>query len=261
MPDLSGAEAVGVDLGGTKMLVGVLRDDGELLHRRIVTVRGLGADEVLAALELELRAAIEARPAVSAIGLGIPCTIDRDLGHCVNAVNLPLRDVPVRDLVAGWFGLPTVIDNDGNTAALAEHRRGAAQGASTVVLLTIGTGIGGGLIIDGEPFRGSSGAGAELGHMVVDLNGPPCQGSCPNHGCIESIASGTAIAARGRAGGRRGAGLGARRAPAARGRRSTPGSSPSSPAPATSARSACWRRSGAASAPRSRASRTSSIPT
>ncbi len=109
-------------------------------------------------------------------------------------MNLPLRNVPIRRLVGDWLGLPTAVDNDANTAVLAEHRRGAAQGATNVVLLTIGTGIGGGLIIGGEPFRGSRGAGAELGHVVVDLDGPPCQGTCPNHGCIEAIASGTAIA-------------------------------------------------------------------
>jgi glucokinase len=160
----------------------------------MVVVAGLGAEEVLGTLEAELRAALAARPAAAAVGLGIPCTIDRADGSCVNAVNLPLQNVPIRRLVADWLGLPVAVDNDGNTAVLAEHRRGAAQGARNVVLLTIGTGIGGGLIVDGEPFRGSRGAGAELGHVVVDLDGPPCQGTCPNRGCIEAIASGTAIA-------------------------------------------------------------------
>ena len=100
----------------------------------------------------------------------------------------------MRDIVRERFGLPVSIDNDANTAVLAEHRRGAAAGATNVVMLTIGTGIGGGLIIDGEPYRGTTGAGGELGHVVVDIDGPPCQGNCPNHGCIESIASGTALA-------------------------------------------------------------------
>jgi glucokinase len=79
-------------------------------------------------------------------------------------------------------------------AALAEHRAGAARGASEVVMLTIGTGIGGGLILRGEPYRGGIGAGAELGHLVIDMNGPRCQGNCPNHGCVEALASGTALA-------------------------------------------------------------------
>ena len=190
---MTAAEALGVDLGGTKMLVGVIDPAGEVVYRRLVSSLGLSQQGVLDLLEAELRAAIDARPAVGAIGLGIPCTIDRELGLCVSAVNLPLRDVPVRDLIGERIGLPTVVDNDGNTAVIAEQRIGAAAGARNVVLLTIGTGIGGGLIINGEPFRGSSGAGAELGHVVVDLDGPPCQGACPNHGCIESIASGTAL--------------------------------------------------------------------
>jgi len=190
---VSAAEAIGVDLGGTKMLVGVLDSRGEVVHRRSVGSADLSEEQLLGTLEAELRTALEARPAAAAIGLGVPCTIDRSRGICVNAVNLPLREVHLREIVAERIGLPTSIDNDGNAAVLAEHRRGAARGARNVVMLTIGTGIGGGLILDGQAFRGSSGAGAELGHVVVDLDGPRCQGSCPNHGCIEAIASGTAL--------------------------------------------------------------------
>lgn len=176
------------------MLVGALNAAGDVVHRRIVGSAGLTTEQLLVELERRLRDAVEDRPGAAAIGLGIPCTIDRGRGHCVNAVNLPLREVPVRDIVREELGLPVSIDNDANTAVLAEQRRGAAAGATNVVMLTIGTGIGGGLIIDGELYRGTSGAGAELGHVVIDIDGPPCQGSCPNHGCIESIASGTALA-------------------------------------------------------------------
>ena len=126
------------------------------------------------------------------------------------AVNLPLRDVPFRDLMAERLGLPVFVDNDANVAALAEWRAGAAQGATDAVVLTIGTGIGGGLILDGAPYRGAIGAGAELGHMVIELDGPPCQGNCPNHGCLEALASGTALAREGAADRRRAARLGAR---------------------------------------------------
>jgi glucokinase len=90
------------------------------------------------------------------------------------------------------------IDNDANLAALAEHRFGAARGSREAVMLTIGTGIGGGMIIDGELFRGSNGAASEPGHMVIDFDGPPCQGNCPNRGCLETFASGTALAREGR---------------------------------------------------------------
>jgi glucokinase len=97
------------------------------------------------------------------------------------------------------LGLPVFVDNDANVAALAEFLFGAGRGARNVVMLTIGTGIGGGLILDGEIYRGSTGAGAELGHIVVQEDGPPCQGNCPNHGCVETLASGTAIAREGKA--------------------------------------------------------------
>jgi glucokinase len=89
------------------------------------------------------------------------------------------------------------VDNDANVAALAEHFYGAAQGADNAVMLTIGTGIGGGLILGGEIYRGASGAGAELGHMVIDMSGPRCQGNCPGHGCVETFASGTALGREG----------------------------------------------------------------
>ena len=191
----AGRETIGVDLGGTKMLVGVVDGDGHAVHRRVATSAGLSGDEVLELLESELEIALEARPGVAAIGLGIPCTIDRDRGVCVSAVNLPLVDVAVRDRIRGRVGLPVSIDNDGNAAVIAETRIGAARGADEVVMLTIGTGIGGGLILGGRPYRGARGAGAELGHVVVDIDGPPCQGNCPNHGCIEAVASGTALRA------------------------------------------------------------------
>ncbi len=101
---------------------------------------------------------------------------------------------PLGELVTERTGLPATVDNDANLAALAEHRYGAAAGTENVVLLTIGTGIGGGLIIGGRPYRGTRGAGAELGHMVIDVNGPPCHGNCPNRGCVETLVSGTALA-------------------------------------------------------------------
>jgi glucokinase len=116
----------------------------------------------------------------------------------ITAVNLPITDVPIRDLMNERAGVPVYIDNDANVAAFAEFLFGAARGARNAVLLTLGTGIGGGLIIEGKIYRGSIGAGAELGHMVVDKDGPPCQGNCPNHGCIEALASGTALGREGR---------------------------------------------------------------
>lgn len=176
------------------MLVGVVGEGMEIPYRNVAASRGASREGLIELLETELRAAIAARPAVAAIGLGVPCTIDRRSGVCVDSVHLPLAGVPVRDLISERIGLPVSLDNDANVAAIAEHRFGAAREAANVVLLTLGTGIGGGLIIDGRPYRGTSGAAAELGHMVIDQNGPRCHGNCPNRGCIECYASGTAIA-------------------------------------------------------------------
>ena len=160
---------------------------------------GQTEDELLELLVREIEEARAARPDVAAVGLGIPATIDRDRGVAVSAVNLPIHDMPIRDLVSERTGLPVFVDNDANVAALAEHLYGAARGAENAVMLTVGTGIGGGLILGGEVYRGSTGAGAELGHIVIDLDGPPCQGNCPGRGCVESLASGTALGREGRA--------------------------------------------------------------
>jgi glucokinase len=191
------SSAVGVDLGGTKMLVGVVAPGPRVQYRENETGFGTTSEEILARLEQEVRQALALEPGAQAIGLGIPCTIDRKAGVAISAVNLPIVGVPVRDLIRERIGLPVFLDNDANVAALAEHRYGAARGARNAVVLTIGTGIGGGLILDGRVYRGSTGAGAELGHVVVDADGPPCQGNCPNHGCVETMASGTALAREG----------------------------------------------------------------
>jgi glucokinase len=162
-------------------------------------IRGLDQRELLDAIVAAVQDARAAAPGeVAAVGFGIPCLIDQRDGIATMAVNLPLADVPFRTLMAERLGLPVEVDNDANMAALAEHRAGAAQGASCAVVLTLGTGVGGGLILGGEVYRGAIGAGAELGHLTIDLDGPPCQGNCPNHGCLETLASGTALAREGR---------------------------------------------------------------
>jgi glucokinase len=196
---LSTPEAIGLDLGGTKLLTGVVDADLNVHHESRERTTGASEQEVIDTIVEEITEAQSVRPNVVAAGLGIPCTIDREQGVAINAVNLEITDVPIRDIVSERTGLPVFLDNDANVAALAEHRFGAAKGATHAVMLTIGTGIGGGVIIDGELYRGSIGAASEPGHMVIDLNGPPCQGTCPNHGCIEALASGTALAREGTA--------------------------------------------------------------
>jgi glucokinase len=196
---VSAVETIGVDLGGSKMRVAVVDGEQRVLHHSTEGSRGRSEDEVLATLERELVEARDARPGVAAAGLGIPCTIDQERGIAIAAVNLPLIDVPIRDMMREQLGLPVFIDNDVNAAILAEHRFGAARGARNAVMIALGTGIGGGMILGGRVYRGTHGAGAELGHMVVDIDGPPCQGNCPNHGCIEAVASGTALGREGTA--------------------------------------------------------------
>jgi glucokinase len=195
---VSGSETIGVDLGGTKMLVGVLSDTEPLYEQREAST-GQTEDELVELLVREIDEAREARPEVAAVGLGIPATIDHDRGIAVSAVNLPLSELPIRDLVSERVGLPVFVDNDANVAALAEYLYGAARGMPYTLMLTVGTGIGGGLILGGEVYRGATGAGAELGHTVIQADGPPCQGNCPNHGCVEALASGTALGREGRA--------------------------------------------------------------
>jgi glucokinase len=199
-------EAVGVDLGGTKMAVGVVEDgvsDGRpaplVRYRQTESSIGWDEEKVLDKLTEEIGKALKARPGATGVGIGVPATIDQERGVAIQAVNLRLDDVPIRDVMSERLGRPVFLDNDANLAALAEHRYGAARGTQVAILLTLGTGIGGGVIIGGKLFRGAHGAGAELGHVVVDENGPPCQGNCPNHGCIETLASGTAIAREGQA--------------------------------------------------------------
>jgi glucokinase len=192
-------ETIGVDLGGTKMLMGVLDPESKVLWESREASTGLSQDDLIEMLVRETNEAREARPDLAAIGLGIPATIDRHSGTAISAVNLPIQNLPIREVVSERTGLPVFVDNDANVAALAEHLYGAAKGARNAVMITVGTGIGGGLIIENELFRGSSGAGAELGHMVIEADGPRCQGNCPGHGCIEAVASGTALGREGRA--------------------------------------------------------------
>jgi glucokinase len=195
---MSAGEIIGVDLGGTKMLLGVLDPDSKVLWESREASTGQTEDELVDLLVREVGEAHQHCSGVAAIGLGIPATIDHDRGIAISAVNLPIADLPIRDLVTERTDLPVFVDNDANVAALAEHLYGAARGADNAVMLTIGTGIGGGLILGGEVYRGATGAGAELGHTVIEVDGPRCQGNCPGRGCVETLASGTAIGREGR---------------------------------------------------------------
>ena len=191
---MPGRRTIGVDMGGTKLLAGAVDARLSVHHRTQRSVSGLDQASLL---DVAASAVEEARECaggeVVAVGFGIPCLIDQRTGTAVIAINLSLADIAFADVMTERLGLPVFVDNDANAAALAEFRAGAARGASEAVVLTIGTGIGGGLILRGELYRGAVGAGGELGHMVIDMDGPRCQGNCPNHGCVEALASGTAL--------------------------------------------------------------------
>jgi glucokinase len=193
--DMPARRTIGVDIGGTKLLAGAVDAKLGVHHRAQRTVAGL---DQAALVDIAVDAVQEVREAagaeIAAVGFGIPSLIDQRTGTAVIAVHLPLANVAFADVMAERLGLPVFVDNDANLALIAEHRAGAASGASEAVMLTIGTGIGGGLILRGRPYRGAIGSAAELGHVVIDMDGPPCQGNCPNRGCVEALASGTALA-------------------------------------------------------------------
>jgi glucokinase len=200
---MSSGPVIGVDAGGTKLLAGVIQEDLTVDHRVRRLWSGGDRAEVLDTMVEAVSAARAEAPEVRAVGFGIPSLLDFAAGVSISSVHLPLDDLPFRDLMAERLGLPVYLDNDANLAALAEQRVGAGRGASNVVLITLGTGIGSGIVIDGRLFRGATGAGAEIGHMTIDQHGPPCQGTCPGRGCLEVMASGTAIGREGTDAGRR----------------------------------------------------------
>lgn len=185
---------IGIDAGGTKLLGAVVDERLSVGHRVRHLWRGEGREAVLDAMAQVVEEARATAPDAAAVGFGIPSLVEWSTGRSLSSVHLPLEGVPFRDLMAERLGLPVAVDNDANLAALAEQRHGAARGARDVAMLTLGTGIGGGLVLGGELYRGSVGAGAELGHMVVEIDGPDCFGDCPGRGCLEALASGSAIA-------------------------------------------------------------------
>ena len=181
---------IGVDVGGTKLLAGLVARDGSVSRRREVRTPTGSEEELLATLDELVESLV--RDDVGALGFGLPATIDQRAGEAVQAVNIPLADVPFRDRFAARFSLPVGVDNDANAAAIAEWQVGAGRGTRHMVMLTLGTGVGGGLILDGRPYRGAVGAAAELGHIVIEFDGRRCQGLCTGRGHIEAYATGGA---------------------------------------------------------------------
>jgi glucokinase len=181
---------IALDLGGTKLAAGIIDREGVVVRRTQQPTDTSSQEALLAQIERAIEDLLDED--VAALGVGIPSLIDQKLGRAGASVNVPLAGVNVRDELSEHYGLPVALENDANAAALAEHRFGAGRGSEHMVMITLGTGIGGGLILNGELYRGSLGTAGELGHLTIDVHGPQCQGFCPGIGHFEALASGTA---------------------------------------------------------------------
>jgi glucokinase len=182
--------AIGVDVGGTKIAAGIVDREGRILRRVERPTPTESQDELLSLLDEIVDGLLD--HGVAAIGFGMPSTIDQRAGRVVSSVHVPLGDFDFRTRMAERFALPVALDNDANAAAIAEWKVGAGHGSTHMIMLTLGTGVGGGLILDGKPYRGFVGAGAEIGHMVLEYGGERCTGTCSGHGHLEQVASGGA---------------------------------------------------------------------
>lgn len=189
---------IGIDLGGTKISTALVDADGRIISRDYRdTEAARGLDDVVARM---IDAASKVMDAggmtveqISAVGVVAPGPIDVRLGIVTAPPNLPgWKDVPLKQIIEDQLGLPTTLENDAGAAGVAEHRFGAGKGTQHMIYVTASTGIGGGFILNGELYRGSTGAAGEIGHMTILPEGPYC--GCGNRGCLEALASGTAIA-------------------------------------------------------------------
>ena len=197
---------IGVDLGGTTISVGAASRDGtrRAALRTVATKAAEGADAVVGRIVAEVRAVAAdlqaghgvARGDILGVGIGSPGPLDRASGVVIVTPNLGWTNFPLRDRVAAGTGFDATLDNDANCAALGEWWQGGARGGRHVVAFTLGTGVGGGLIVNGRLFHGASDVAGEIGHMTIETGGRRC--GCGNHGCLEAYASGPAIAARAR---------------------------------------------------------------
>jgi glucokinase len=184
---LDGKRVIGVDLGGTKILAGIVDRDGRLERHRENPTPVSSQDDLLAGLDHAVEELLDDE--IAALGFGLPSPIDQRTGRAQQAVNIPLdATIDFRARMSDRFGLPVGIENDANSAAYAEFHFGAAREANSMVMLTLGTGCGGGAVIDGKLFRGW----AEFGHMVIVYDGIPCQGTCTGRGHLEPYVTGVA---------------------------------------------------------------------
>ena len=191
VPDDAGLLGIGVDIGGTKVAAGVVDETGRILERRQTptpTQSPQAAEDTIVDLVTELRRRL---PEVRSVGIGAAGWVDNRQAVVAFSPHLAWRNEPLKEQLAKRIDLPLIVDNDANAAAWAEYRFGAGQGSSVLVCLTLGTGIGGGLVINGQLFRGTYGMAGEWGHMISVPGGHRCE--CGNRGCWEQYASGNAL--------------------------------------------------------------------
>ncbi|WP_077614053.1 ROK family protein [Caenibacillus caldisaponilyticus] len=191
------ALAVGIDIGGTKTAIALVKENGDIVESAVIPTEAdiapdLMIDKMIAVLNDILRKAGVTAKDVAGIGIGAPGVIDLAKGEFTFAPNLPWRDVPIVARFSEAFPVPVRLGNDANVAALAEKWLGAARECDHFIYITISTGIGGGIYLNGKLYTGSRGNAGEIGHIVVEHNGRTC--GCGQKGCFEAVASGTAIA-------------------------------------------------------------------
>lgn len=193
---------LGVDIGGTNLVVGAVTRDGTRVSGVVTLPTGApdGPDAVIDRILKMANGVIETTrredPSANIVGVGVgsPGPLDRKRGLVIFTPNLRWKNMPLRDRIGTALALPAALDNDANCAMLGEHWVGAAKGARDAVCLTLGTGIGGGIVVDGKLVHGASDSAGEIGHITIDVNGRRC--GCGNDGCLEAYASGPAIARR-----------------------------------------------------------------
>ena len=187
---------IGIDVGGTNLAAGLVNEQGAILKKASRPVERNMSDrdlcrELAALAEEVCRAGGADREEIQAVGVGIPGLVDNKRGVVVMTANMPFRDTALRSLFQQEWNVPVYLGNDANCAALGEYWAGAAKGCSPTVLITLGTGIGGGMVVDGRLFTGFANSGMEVGHMITHPGGLPC--GCGNHGCWEQYGSATAL--------------------------------------------------------------------
>jgi glucokinase len=192
VPPATDPIVIGVDVGGTKVAAARI-NAGECVSTVEVPTELGSSEALMRQIEEAVREVIGREGGPAAVGVGLPSQIDFESGRVVASVNIPLEGVPLGKELSDRLGVPVYVDNDANCAALAEAHFVEGGPASHLVMFTLGTGVGGGVVIDHAIFRGATGLGAELGHQVIDYDGPECPGTCPNRGCLEALCSGKAL--------------------------------------------------------------------